>query len=1178
MGKLLGMLRSGWVVTMVGLLLAALLIWLIGPYIGIAGHQPLAGAVPRLLLILLLVGAWAGWLQWQQLRARRHSRQLATEMATPSALDALGDDRQARGADEREQLQARFHEAVQVLRKRRGGGDLYTLPWYVVIGPPGSGKSTLLQHSGLHFPLAARFGQQALRGIGGTRNCDWWFTDEAVFLDTAGRYTTQDSDRQVDAGAWIDFLRLLRRYRRRRPLNGVLVTMSMSDLLLLDDAERDLHVQAIRRRLDELSEQLKMSVPVYLVFTKCDLIGGFGEFFDDLNPEQRAQVWGVSFPLPRSLDGSAARGFADEYALLQERLNARLFERMHVERDRARRAAILSFPQQFAALGEAARQFVEGVFAGTAYGTPPLLRGVYLTSGTQEGTPIDRMMGAVARTFGLAEASVQAPGAQRRTFFVERLLSQVLLRESGLAGRAPALERRRAWLQVAGYAGIALLGALLLGGLAGSYLGNRAYLQQVRTALDARPRSPDPDSAATTPQYFALALQQLEGTRALAQVAQQYRDGAPWSMRMGLYQGDAVGEELHDAYLRQLNGTLVPGVALRLRQGMAENAGAPQALYYYLKGYLMLGQPQHLDAPQLTALSAIEWRKLFPADTVLQQALAGHFQALLDEPGRLRALSLDPALLEQARNTLRSADLATLVYGNLKLSQPQAGAEPLQLDKALGLLGNVFQRNSGTALSEPLPALYTQPVFAALAGQGIGEAVEQFVRDDWVFGPRRIDALGKARLAQQVRVLYEQDYIRYWDGLLADLQLQPAADLQQASAIAAKLAGPSSPLRLLLGVVRDNTQQLLRAPPPKPGQDAASKAAGKAGAKLAAKLPGGNAAMAAALAASGDAGDAGAAPPGEAIASHFAALNALASGAPGATPLDHLLGVLDQLSKTLLTMTDPATATPQPNAQLLLARQEAAQLPPPLSGWLQALTGSSAALMTRGAQTALDAQVQQAVGVVCAEFVKGRYPFDPASAQEIPLQNFGELFGVGGRFDALYRDALQKLLDTSGRDWRWKSGPDALAGAPGLPAQLQLAERIKQKYFRGAAQPEVGFTVLAPILDAGVARLTVDIEGQRFDYTAGGVDSMPMKWPGPTPGHVSIAAFGADGAALGRLDYQGDWALFRALQAGDLQNPSDLRFVAHFDVGGHAVQLPLRAGNLRHPFLDADVRRFACGG
>ena len=52
-------------------------------------------------------------------------------------------------------------------------------------------------------------GKAAVRGVGGTRNCDWWFTDEAVFLDTAGRYTTQDSDAASDSEGWKEFLALL---------------------------------------------------------------------------------------------------------------------------------------------------------------------------------------------------------------------------------------------------------------------------------------------------------------------------------------------------------------------------------------------------------------------------------------------------------------------------------------------------------------------------------------------------------------------------------------------------------------------------------------------------------------------------------------------------------------------------------------------------------------------------------------------------------------------------------------------------------------------------------------------------------------------------------------------------------------------------------------------------------
>ena len=125
-----------------------------------------------------------------------------------------------------EQLAQRFDEAAQLLKKARfapgqeGGKHrwmtrfsrqyLYQLPWYVIIGAPGAGKTTALVNSGLHFPLADRFGKTALRGVGGTRNCDWWFTNDAVLLDTAGRYTTQESQREEDAGEWQSFVALLK--------------------------------------------------------------------------------------------------------------------------------------------------------------------------------------------------------------------------------------------------------------------------------------------------------------------------------------------------------------------------------------------------------------------------------------------------------------------------------------------------------------------------------------------------------------------------------------------------------------------------------------------------------------------------------------------------------------------------------------------------------------------------------------------------------------------------------------------------------------------------------------------------------------------------------------------------------------------------------------------------------
>ncbi|WP_447736134.1 type VI secretion system membrane subunit TssM [Rhodanobacter soli] len=1176
MGKLLALFKSRLFITLVGLLLLSLLIWFGGPYLGFGESQPLASPIVRLLVIIVIVVIWAVWLQVQQMRVRGKARQMASDLSDQGA--PAGGERDERSANERAQLQGRFQEAVETLRKNRSGGtNLYALPWYVVIGPPGSGKSTLLQNSGLNFPLSNKFGKEAIRGIGGTRNCDWWFTDEAVFLDTAGRYTTQDSDRGADASAWEEFLNLLRKYRKRRPINGVIVAMSLSDLLTLDANGRQQHILAVRQRLDELAKYLRIGVPAYLVFTKCDLVAGFTEFFDDLNPELRSQVWGMSFPVDKTMDGTAAKQFLDEFNLLLDRLNTRILDRLHGERDRTRRAAILSFPQQLGALREITRQFVEGVFTGHQYGSPLLLRGAYFTSGTQEGTPIDRMMGAVARTFGLDASHLHVPGAQSRTFFVERLLKDVLFKESGFAGTDPKLERQKILLQAASYVGVLLVCALLVFGLASSYRRNGGYLTQVQAALQKYPAQSDLSLAPNQQAYFAMVLERLESLSGAVDVADQHKGDVPLSMRFGLYQGNAVGDEVRDAYFRELNGLLLPGVASQFRAGLAANAADPQMLYYYLKGYLMLGEPKHLDHDQIVALAGIEWRRLFPSDPVLQKALTKHFDALVGHEGRLRALSLDSNLVEQARNTLRTADLPTLIYGNIKLTADNGAYPPLRLDKELGLLGNVYRRKSGAALSDPLPALFTQPVFKDEVDKGIEQAVTQFAADDWVFGASKIDSLQKAHLAQQVLALYEQDYIKAWDGILADLELQPIGNIQDASTIAAKLAGPNSPMKLLLKVVRDNTNDLMRAPP----ADAADKAEDVA--KQLAQKKATQTALARALAQAGagagtPGADAAAEKPGQAISDHFEQINKLSEGGPGAAPIDQTLRVLDDLSKTLLTMGDFSSAAGQPNPQLLMAQQAATQLPAPASGWFAALTGKSQALVASGTKGALDDQYQQAVAKDCADFTRGRYPFSPSSNNDIPLQNFGEMFGYGGRFDSFYNQTVGKLIDASGRNWQWKTGPGAVSGSAGMLAQLQGADRIKQMFFRSGNMPEVDFTLLTPVLDAGIGKLVIEVDGQKYEYQPGGATNVSMKWPGPTPGHVSISAYDPAGTLLTTFDYRGDWAFFRALQAANLQKQSDLRFVASFNFGGHVAKVTIQANNLKNPFLSNALSSFRCGG
>ena len=270
----------------IGLSSLGAVIYFAGPFIAFGDWRPLENHIVRQIAILLLTTAVAGIVGLNLFKRRKNAKEIADGIA---AADQPVSDEPV--------LKERMQDALATLKTASGNksGYLYDLPWYVIIGPPGAGKTTALVNSGLKFPLARGATPAAIAGVGGTRYCDWWFTEEAVLIDTAGRYTTQDSDSKADKDSWLAFLDILKKSRSRQPINGVLVAISIEDILTLPKQELALHADAIRMRLLELHQRLKVSFPVYALFTKADLVAGFTEYFAYLGEAGRRQVWGATF-------------------------------------------------------------------------------------------------------------------------------------------------------------------------------------------------------------------------------------------------------------------------------------------------------------------------------------------------------------------------------------------------------------------------------------------------------------------------------------------------------------------------------------------------------------------------------------------------------------------------------------------------------------------------------------------------------------------------------------------------------------------------------------------------------------------------------------------------------------------------------------------------------------------
>lgn len=1168
--KFLKWLVSPVVIGTIGLLILSALVWWAFPLVAFGSARPFDGLWSRVITLAVIWLLWIGWLVFGAIRRRRTHAALVKGIAGgPTASQR-----------EAQVLAQRFEEAMAKLRASGGrslfrpGSYLYELPWYVFIGAPGSGKTTALLNSGQQFLLSDDKGGAAVAGVGGTRNCDWWFTRDAVLIDTAGRYATQDSDTAVDAGAWDAFLALLKKTRPRQPINGVLLTVNAFDLMQQSAADRNELARSMRDRLHELQGKLGVHAPVYVLVTKLDLVAGFNETFGELPREQREQVWGYTLEYRDDAEADVAAEFERGFAGLEQRLGAGLRDRLQAERDPARRAAIFGFPQELAGLRRPLREFVAAVFAagGAVQRTPPM-RGFYLTSGTQEGTPIDRVMGSLGRAFGLERQALSSRAAgPGKSFFLTRLLRDVVFLERGLGVYNAAAERRRRATRVAVMASIGVVSLALIAGWGVSFVRNVNYadavaakLPLVKQGVDAIPPGTGGD--------VAMLTKPLADVRSVAQSAEFDVKDPPLLMTLGLYQGDKLDAGAQLAYQRLIERAFAPRIVTRLEERLraANNANLENA-YEALKSYLMLYTPDKFEPETLRAWIGTDWDTQYARiEPEARAEMDRHLEALLSRGAPPPLVAQDAQLVAGMREMLVALPLEQRIYSRIKRTSRGNDLPDFTVAGSAGSrAAQVYRRLSGEPLTKGIAGLYTREGYRRTFQGTIPQLTARLASEEtWVLGirndPARVKQLALGNeVADRVRRLYLEDYIKVWDRYLDDVKLVPLTTLAQQIEVFRILAGVDSPLLAFTRRIAEETT--LTAAPAKPSAIGAVAQATEQAKKARDEAK--------ALADPGAApAVTGGGPLERMVDDHFKAYRRLVTGTP--SPLDELRKVLDE-QQLYLVAVDNAQKTkspPPPGGGAAAKLKTVPDLPAPMRTMMESLADAGAKQSQTVERDVLSAELKP-ISDFCQRAVANRYPFAAGSRADVLPEDFGQIFAPGGMLDDFFNRRLVAMVDTGGATWAFKPLPDGTRPSSGSLPEFQRAARIREAFFRsGGKTPAFRIDVRALELGDGLKEVDIDIDGQVYKLLPGGAPAT-ITWPSQrVASQVKLTTVPAGTTQV----FDGPWGLFRMFDRFEVvPSAQPERFGLNMNLDGRRARLEVVSTSVLNPFKLREMQQFRC--
>jgi len=1000
--------------------------------------------------------------------------------------------------DEIEALRQQLSGSIQKLKLsklgngRRGSSALYALPWYMIIGPPAAGKTTAIRNSGLEFPFGT---DHEIQGVGGTRNCDWWFSSSAIILDTAGRYTTEEDDREE----WIAFLDILKRNRKRQPINGVLVCISIADLIDARKDDLDKHARTIRKRVDELIQQLRVRFPVYLIFTKCDLVNGFVEFFEDFSRTQRDQVWGCTLTAEQQMDSRPRAVFEAEFQTLFESLVDMRLARLSPGIKRESRSRIFAYPMEFLSVKENLSYFVGSLFQLNPYQESPMFRGFYFTSGTQEGVPIDKVLASIKEAFGLDEESTPDIEMQTKSYFIKDLFTSIVIPDDKLVRPSSRSGKNLRLARLGIVSAIVITLVLFVFGVTRAFFVSKDVINEAARDMELIRNS-------------KLSTERLD---IMLKRIQSLQDSPLFAF--GMDQSNNLREVFERLYFEQLEKNIQSEFYDPLKQGLRDRSRKQGELQDDLKAFLLLTtEYMRLDEDPTNGdflMKQIE-------KTVGQQRqekMAPHFEFFSKEyysaveNGKIARFEGDDALVKEARSRAGSFDIAGM-YATFKqkLGTLPAYTIPSTLFESKTEVRGIFTMQGYESFRERIKDL-----------GGLDKEAR------WVLGYQDDQIQGllgnQAEIADSLEKMYLREYADEWWSFLLNIRVVPAQNLADATYQMKTLSDPQNSLiRKLFDDVLLNTRF------EKSTVEALGEKAGKTvGLKQDINT----------------------------VVLQFKSLHQFVASDPEKgiqSKLDGLISQLGDVSDQMDRLVDSPPRDARKGAEEVLSgggslRQLARQVEGSLkdrddrtrrtvnSIFMEPVRSVWKALLTRTAEY-LNEEWRSQVVEPYRRLANG-FPLNTSSQANIPPNELADLFADGGMLSKFIEKELRPFFE--GDDLReakkWEGRGLGLATA----AKNGLAEAkwLRQSLFNGhdvALKVNMTIEPPSPRKDVDIVYFEVGEKREKLEIDQW-KKSLSFEWLGSGVASIRLVEEGgwlSSDDDIDKLSFDGEWGLFRLINAG----------------------------------------------